>query len=116
MSYPGYDRRRDSIAALADDLLGCAAIVSMIVNHLSDREFADLPRVEQIAVYSDAMMMICDVLTEVGARHPAADIATAVRVLEDAVNTIGEGVFGEDGQCLACEGRGHVVRYKERRH
>jgi hypothetical protein len=115
MSYPGYNPSGDSVAALAQQLVDSAALVSFVINHLSGGEFADLPSDEQLAVYGSAHMAICDLLTEIGARHQAADIATATAVLEDAIDTIAENIFAEDGQCLGCEGRGHLGRYRAKR-
>jgi hypothetical protein len=115
MSYPAYDPDRDTLVTLADHLLGSTALVSIIINHLSEGEFADLPPHDQIAVHGDVRMAICDFLTELGARHPAGDIATATAVLADAITTIAENIFTDDGQCLACEGRGHIARYRRKR-
>jgi hypothetical protein len=116
MSYPAYDPDRDTLVTLADHLLGSTALVSIIINHLSDGEFGDLSPQDQIAVHGDVRMAICDFLTELGARRPAAEIATAIAVLEDAITTIAENIFSDDGQCLDCEGRGHIARNRARRH
>ena len=115
MSYPGYNPSDDTVAALAQQLVDSAALVSIVINDLSGGEFADLSCDEQVAVHQSAHMAICDLLTELGARHQAADIATATAMLEDAIDTIAENIFAEDGQCLGCEGRGHVGRYRAKR-
>ena len=115
MSYPAYNPSGDTIAALAQQLVDSAALVSILINHLSGGEFADLPCDEQVAVHGSAHMAICDLLTEIGARYQAADIATATAVLEDAIDTIAENIFAQDGECLGCEGRGHVGRHRIRR-
>ncbi len=112
MSYPAYDPRGDTVAALADQLVDSAALISIVVNHLGGGEFADLPHEEQITVHAGVHMAICDFLTELGARHRAADIASATAVLADAIDTIAENIFTDNGQSIACEGRGHRVRYR----
>jgi hypothetical protein len=115
MSYPAYDPSGDTVAALANQLVDSTALVSILLNHLSGGEFADLPCDEQLTVHAGVHMAICDFLTEVGARHPAADIVTATAVLEDAINAIADSIFTADGQCLGCEGRDHRVRYRAKR-
>jgi hypothetical protein len=115
MSYPVYDPRGDTIAALADQLVDAAALVSILVNHLGGGDFAELPCDEQVAVHRGVHMAICDFLTELGARHQAADIATATAVLSDAVDTVAENIFTDDGRCLGCEGRGHLGRSRPTR-
>jgi hypothetical protein len=115
MSYPGYNPNADTVAALAQQLVDSAALVSIVINHLSGGDFADLPCDEQAAVHGSAHMVICDLLTELGARYQAADIATATAVLEAAIDTIAENIFAEDGPCLGCEGRGHAGRYRAKR-
>jgi hypothetical protein len=115
MSYPAYNPSDDTVAALAQQLVDAAALVSILINELAGGEFADLPCNGQAAVYTSTHMAICDFLTELGARHQAADIATATAVLENAIDTIAENIFAEDGQCLGCEGRGHLVRNRAKR-
>ncbi len=115
MSYPAYDPRGDTLAALADQLVDTAALISIVVNHLGGGEFAELPHEEQVTVHAGVHMAICDLLTELGARHQAADIATATAVLADAIDTIAENIFADDGQFLGCEGRGHAIRRRAKR-
>ena len=115
MSYPGYNPSGDTVAALAQQLVDAAALVSLLINHLGGGECADLSCDGQVAAYGGAQMAICDLLTELGARHQAADNATATAVLEDAIDTIAENIFVEDGQWLRCEGRGHLGRYRPKR-
>ena len=54
-------------------------------------------------MHSSAHMAICDLLTELGARHQAADLATATAVLDDAIETIAENIFAEDCGCLSAK-------------
>lgn len=115
MSYPAYDPDRDSLVVLADHLLGSAALVSFMIGELSGDEFSELAAHDQRAVHGAARMAICDFLTELGARHPAADIATATAILEDAMRAIAENIFPEDAHGFVCEARGHLRRYRPSR-
>src|SRR5581483_3402194 len=85
MSYPAYDPDRDTLAALADHMLGCAAIVSFLISEFSGGDFSELAPLDQDAVHSNVHMAICDSLTELGARHAPIDIATAATILHQAL-------------------------------
>lgn len=115
MSYPAYDPDRDTLAALADHLLGSAALVSFLIGEFSGGDFSELASRDQNAVQANVHMAICDSLTELGARHPATDLATATTILKDALKAIAELIFPEDGVGFLCERRGHIGRYRPRR-
>jgi hypothetical protein len=105
MNYPTEDPDGDVLSTLAMQLLGVTAITSIIINHMTELDATELSGPELLQVHHDTRFVLRDILDELGARHPAAAIESATKILGDVIAMIAEDVFTDDGDCRECESR-----------
>jgi hypothetical protein len=116
MSYPTDHPDGDLLSTIAMQLLGMTALISIIINQMAELDASELSGPELLQVHHDTRFAIREMLDELGARHPAAEIASASAIIDDVIEMIAESVFIEDARCLECESRRHPRRPNAKRH
>lgn len=116
MSYPTDHPDGDLLSTIAMQLLGMTALISIIINQMTELDATELSGPELLQVHHDTRFVLREMLDELGARHPAADIASASAIIDEVIAMIADNVFTEDGKCLECESRRHPSCLNARRH
>lgn len=116
MNYPTEDPDADVLSTLAMQLLGVTAVTSMIINHMTELDATELSGPELLEVHQQTRFVLRDMLDELAALRPAAEIALATAILDDVIEMIAQNVFTADGKCLPCESRWRPGQFNARRH